>query len=93
VRKEEQRRFRISERESDKAYTTTHSSPPFFQRLDEDDDRRNVSVLLRVHGGVVELVGVLDESGEGGVDAEVDEGFGVGFDDCSGASGGSAKHY
>lgn len=38
-------------------------------------------MLLRVHGAVVKLAGVFDESGERGVDAEVDERFGVGLDD------------
>lgn len=66
----------------------THGRFPLFEGLDEDGDGRDMTVLLRIHGGIVERGSVLDERGEGVRKAEVDDRFRVGLDDC--AEGGNS---
>ncbi len=58
----------------------TYLCAPGLEGLDEDDDGRDVAVLLRVHRAEVERVGVLDQRREGRVHAQVNQAFRVSLD-------------
>lgn len=68
----------ISKREGDK----THSSSPCFKRLDENDHRRDMAVILAVHRRVVERSRVLDQLRERRVNSKIYQALRVRLNNC-----------